>query len=419
MPRYSYKARSRGGKSSVGYIDAASKDKAKNALYNKGLVPQRIVRVEEEELEGEPKGLARYIYRDEGGQIQIRLGSGLPSEKELALFTKQLSIMIENGIDIISALRLLKNGQKKPDFATMIGKISVSVEKGSSFSEALEVYPKTFNDLYVSMIRAGEKSGQLDKIMRQLVLYIEKAVKIKSQVKSAMTYPVMIVVVAVGVITLLLVFVVPTFAKQFEGSGQELPGLTQIVLNMSDSLIFYKLEILGGLVALFFGFRAWVKTQSGRAIFDAALLKAPILGDVMTKIAIGRFSSTLSTMLISGVAILDALQICASASGNKIIENFVQSVKAEIERGGNFYTPLDRSPLFPPLVSSMVEVGENTGKLDETLLKISEIYEDEVDTAIEVMTSMIEPIMIVVIGAIVGVIVLAMYLPIFDMASTI
>ena len=418
MPEFSYKAKNRRGKIISGKINSKSKNSAKNDLFNRGLVPIKLNRRASIDESAQATGIQRFIYKDANGAIQIRVGSELPTTKELALFAKQFSLMIENGIAMPKALGLLEKNQKKLQFANIIRSISSDVERGSSLHEALEPYPKVFDELFVARIKAGEASGQLDIILKQLVIYIEKAAKIKSQLKSAMAYPTIIVVVAVAVITLLLAFVVPSFAKQFQESGQELPAMTQVVIDMSNLLADNWIYIIGGAMGGGFLVKYWLSTDNGRAVFDQFILKAPIIGDVMTKIAVSRFCSTMSTMLSSGVNILESLKICASASGNKTVETFVFGVKEEIQRGGNFYSPLEASSLFPPLVTSMVRVGEETGKLDETLKKITEIYEDEVDTAIATMTSMIEPLMIVIIGSIVGFIVLAMYLPIFDMANT-
>ena len=275
-----------------------------------------------------------------------------------------------------------------------------------------------FDQLFVAMTRAGEASGRLDVILKQLVTYIEKAAKLKAQVKSAMAYPVIIVLVAIGVVTLLLVFVVPTFAKQFTDSGQELPAITAMVIDMSNLLVNRWMEIIGGMIGSFFGLRWWAKTPAGKSTIDTYILKAPILGDVMTKIAVGRFCSTMSTMMSSGVAILEALNICAASSGNTRIEEFVLNVRDEISKGSTFAEPLANGTLFPKMVISMVAVGESTGTLDETLRKVTDIYDEEVDNAIAAMMSMIEPLMIVVIGGIVGFIVIAMYLPIFSLAGT-
>ena len=252
-----------------------------------------------------------------------------------------------------------------------------------------------------------------------MVTYIEKSAKIKSQIKSAMTYPLIIVFVALSVITLLLVWVVPTFAKQFADSGQELPGLTSFVVNLSNLLIKDWMFIVAGIAVAIFGIRWGLKTDQGRKIFDTYILKAPIIGDVMLKISIARFCSTMGTMLSSGVSILESLNICAASSGNRAIEKMVHHIRDEISKGRTFFDPMEASGIFPAMVSSMVAVGEQTGTLDVTLAKISDIYDDEVDSAIDTMTSMIEPLLIIVIGGIVGFIVIAMYLPIFGLANTV
>jgi type IV pilus assembly protein PilC len=420
MPRYSYKAQNPQGQKKSGEIVAADKPRAKNMLANKGLRVLKLTAMAPEQEEGtQRKGLSRYIYKDRHGRIQIELTESLPNTKELALFTKQFSMMIENGIPMLQALQLLKEQQKKEAFCEIIGKIIKSIEEGSNLSDALEPYPRVFDSLYVAMARAGEASGRLDKILRQLVTYIEKAAKLKSQVKSALTYPSLIVVVSIGVIAILMVFVVPSFAEQFQESGQELPGLTQMVISMSNFFMNEWHKMLIGLVLAALGLRYYYNTDRGRGVIDRLILKAPIIGDVMRKIAIGRFCSTMATMLSSGVSILEALNICAASSGNKTVEEFVQTVKDEISKGESFSEPLMQSELFPKMVSSMVAVGESTGTLDEALAKVTEIYDDEVDAAVSAMMSMIEPAMIVIIGSIVGFILIAMYLPIFDMASTV
>ena len=418
MENYKFRGRNRSGKIVEGTLKAKSVAAARNSVVNKGLSPLSVAKVQSLKDKTLGSGISRYIYKDDDGTIQLSLGSGYPTAKELGLFTKQFSLMIENGVNIVSALKLLQRGQKKRTFRNIIMAAADDIEKGSTLQDALAAYPQVFDNLYLAMIAAGEKSGKLDIIMRQLVIYIEKSIKIKSQVKSAMTYPSMILIVAISVVSLLLAFVVPSFAKQFESTGQKLPELTQLVIDMSNGLMDNWLFIVGA-IGLFVGIsKQTLKTSKGRLILDKFLLTAPILGDVMTKISVGRFCSTMSTMLGAGVSILDSLKICAQASGNQVVETFVYTVRDTIEKGGSFFKPLEQSPLFPPLVSSMVEVGEATGKLDDTLSKITEIYDQEVDTAIEAMTAMIEPIMIVGIGGIVGFIVLAMYLPVFDMANT-
>lgn len=417
MPEFKYKARNRGGRIVSSTISSANPKTAREDLYNLGFKPLTI-----KQIGGSgpaTKGINRYFYKDEKGRLQIRLGPELPSTKELAVFTKQFSLMIENGVPLLQCLHLLAAQQKKHDFKNIISTIHSAVEKGANLSNAMEPHKSVFYALYVSLVRAGEASGHLDIILRQLVVYIEKAAKIKSQIKSAMTYPTIIVLVAIGVITLLLTFVVPTFAKQFSDNRQELPEVTQFVVTISDLLINEWFTILIGLTGIISFFVYGIRTEKGRRIFDDYILKAPIFGDVLLKIAISRFCSTMSTMLSSGVSILEALTICAKSSGNKTVEDFVMTLREQISKGSNFADPLTVSPLFPPMVSSMVAVGETTGTLDETLGKIAEIYDDEVDAAIETMTAMLEPLMIVIIGSIVGFIVIAMYLPIFDLAGTV
>lgn len=424
MAHFSYKARRKDGKIVTGEIQSASETAAKNALLNRGVRPLKIVRMNEASvgMEGvaEPrKGLSRYIFRDKNGAIQIRLTQDLPSSKELAVFTKQFSLMIENGVPLLQSLNLLKSQQKRHTFAEIIEGVVQRIERGASLSDALAPYPRVFDNLYVAMVRAGEASGRLDLILKQLVIYIEKAVKIKAQVKSAMAYPIIIVVVATGVFWVLLAFVVPMFAQQFKDNGQQLPWLTQFAVDMSDALVAYSMHIIGTVVGAVVAFKQWLATDKGRVTFDASILNWPVIGDVLTKISIGRFCSTMSTLLSSGVSILEALTICASSSGNKRVESVVLEVKQKIVEGQTFADPLAATGLVPKMVSSMVAVGEATGTLDATLAKITEIYDDEVDTAVKTMTSMIEPAMIVIIGGMVGFVVIAMYLPVFDMAGTV
>ncbi|MBQ48265.1 MAG: pilus assembly protein PilC [Zetaproteobacteria bacterium] len=420
MANFSYKARSYNGKIVKGKTKAESKERLERELLNRGLKPIKIIATSIGSGSSGPiPGLEKYIYFDEKGAIQIRLGEDLPTPRELAVFTKQFSLMIENGVPMIQCLELLGGQVKKKSFKDVITAISTLVEQGSSLSGALATFPTFFDNLYIAMIRAGEASGRLDIILKQLVVYIDKSVKVRAQIKKAMAYPLMIAFVAIAVVSGLLAFVVPALAEQFEQNNQELPEITQIVMNLSDFLVVNYLEIFGGLALLIFFFKRWKDTVAGRYIFDTYILKAPIIGDVVQKIAVGRFCSTMSTMLSSGVSILEALSICATSSGNKKVEEFVNSVKDDISKGKSFAEPLKGSTLFPNMVGSMVAVGESTGTLDETLSKITEIYDEEVENAIDTMTSMIEPLMIVFISVIVGFIVIAMYMPVFDMAGAV
>lgn len=418
MGEFKYKARDGQGRVKTGTIKASSKAQAKSVLARMRLRPMTITATK---LDGSPQekkpGL---IERDEKGNIKINLGSDpKPTTKDLVIFTKQFATMINSGVPLIQSLGILAGQQRVKSFGRDLERIRYAVENGSTLSEALEAYPKLFDTLYVAMVRAGEVSGGLDTILLKLVTYIEKAAKIKSQVKAAMFYPAIIVFVAVVVVSGLLIFVVPTFAKQFADSGKELPGPTAFVMSLSDTLVNQWYVIIGGAVAFFIAFRAYIKTEPGRIWFDDVLLKVPGFGQLFRKIAVGRFCSTMSTMLTSGVNLLEALSICAASSGNKTIERFITSVRSSVEQGSRVSDPLAVGGIFPPMVVSMVAVGESTGAMDEMLEKVSEFYEDEVDLAVKTLLSMIEPIMIVGIGSIVGFIVVAMYLPIFEMGSAV
>ncbi len=431
MGEFQYKAKAANGSIKTGRITAPSEGAAKSKLSAMRLKPLSIKAVaagsaKAPERGGRTKGAASegdilggLLSRDAKGNLVFEMGAGIPSTKELAVFTKQFSIMIERGVPLIQTLGILAAQQRSPKFGRTIDAIRVAIENGATLSDALDQYPKVFDNLYIAMMRAGEISGSLDKIMRQLTTYIEKAAKLKSQLKSAMVYPAIVLSVAFGVVTMLLLFVVPSFAKQYQDNGQELPGLTQLVVDLSNFMVNYYYVLFGGVVGAFMLLNAWRKTESGARQWDALMLKSPVIGDVIQKVAVGRFCSTMSTMLLSGVSILEALNICAASAGNKLVEEFVYKVRDKISQGSTFAEPLTEGTLFPGMVASMVQVGEQTGALDQTLLKIAEIYEEEVDLAVATMKSMIEPIMIVFIGSIVGFIVIAMYLPIFDMAKVV
>lgn len=431
LKKYKYTAKTSKGESKSGEVMAASISSAKMKLKKQKLKPVTVIA----EKAGGKKGgktapaagkkvdqdfpgfLGQFLFYDDKGAIQIKAGPDYPTTKQMAIFAKQFSIMIERSVPLVQTLGILAKQQQSRTFRKALEKIKTDVENGATLSAALEQHKKIFDVLFISLVRAGEISGKLDVILEQIVSYIERTARLKSQVKRAMIYPILIVVVSIVVVSALLMFVVPKMAEQYESSGNELPQLTQIVIDTSNAFMNHSFEIFGGLAAAIVGFIYWVKTENGRRIFDSYILTAPLIGDVMRKIAVSRFCATLSTMLLAGVSILEALTICANSSGNKKIELFVLRVREQISQGRTFSEPLMESDIFPGMVTSMVSVGEQTGNLDETLAKITEIYEEEVSNAVDAMTSMIEPIMIVLIGSIVGFIVLAMYLPIFDMAS--
>lgn len=423
MAEFIYKAKDPRGKVKAGKIQAGSKAQARTALARMRLKPLsiKVGKLDASKAlldDGTTPIIGDFVFKDRDGKIQISLGAAeQPTDKDLIIFTKQFSTMISSGVPLMQALGILAQQQRVRSFGKTLETIRVAVENGSTLSEALEGFPKLFDTLYVAMVRAGEASGKLDAILLKLVSYIEKAAKIRSQVKSAMMYPMIVVVVAIVVVSALLIFVVPTFAKQYADSDKELPGLTAFVIDVSNWLADYWYVAFGGLFAAVFAFRAYIKTEPGRAWWDGVTLKLPGFGQLLKKIAVGRFCSTMATMLTSGVNLLEALSICAASSGNKTIETFVLNVRGRIEQGAKISEPLADGGLFPPMVVSMVAVGETTGALDEMLVKVSEFYEEEVDLAVKTLLSLIEPIMIVTIGGIVGIIVIAMYLPVFDMGN--
>lgn len=417
MAEFKYMAKDMRGRTRRGKVKASSKAIAREVLMRQRLRPIAIRATKLDDVDGAPTGWRRFIFKDDKGRWQLQLGTSNPSTKDLIVFTKQFATMINSGVPLMQALGVLAGQQQIRGFGIMLDKVRVAVENGAALSEALEAFPATFDNLYIAMVRAGEASGNLDAILVKLTTYIEKAAKIKSQVKSAMFYPAMVVVVAIAVITALLVFVVPTFAKQFTDAGKELPGLTQAVVDLSTALQENWHIWFGILGAVMFAFRAYVKTENGRAWFDAFLLKTPGFGQLFRKLSVGRFCSTMATMLTSGVPLLEALTICAASAGNKTIEAFILKVRARIEQGSKFSEPLAEGDLIPKMVVSMVAIGETSGALDAMLEKVSEFYEEEVDLAVKTMLSMIEPAMIVIIGSIVGIIVIAMYLPVFDLGN--
>jgi type IV pilus assembly protein PilC len=327
--------------------------------------------------------------------------------------------MLSSGVPLVQALGVLVEQQRVRYFGRILGRIRSAVENGATLSESMEPYPSIFTGLYVAMVRAGEASGNLDTILLKLVGYLERTAKVRGQVRAAMYYPAFVVVAAFLVVGALLIYVVPQFAEQYKQSGQELPELTSFVIGISDFLVGYWLFILAAIGCVIMGVRAFVTTRKGKSWIDRVALSAPIFGTLVQKLSIGRFCATLSAMLSSGVNLLEALQICSSTSGNKHVEAVVLRIREAVEQGEKLSVPMSRSTIFPQMVTSMVAVGETTGALDTMLGKVSEFYEEEVDLAVQAILSLIEPALIVVIGGFVGFVVLALYLPVFDMATVV
>ena len=339
--------------------------------------------------------------------------------KNLAVFTRQFSVMIDAGLPLVQCLDILGNQEENKNFAAVILQTRSDVEGGASLADAMKKHPKTFDALFTNMIAAGEAGGILDTILKRLATYIEKAVKLKAQVKSAMIYPIAVVVIASAVVGVILWKVIPTFANLFAGLGAELPLPTRIVIALSNMLVRFMPLIIVSIVAIGFGLKKYYATEGGRHLIDRLILKLPVLGAIMRKIAVARFCRTMSTLLASGVPILDGLEITARTAGNAVIEAAILLTRKSIERGETIAAPLKQTGVFPGMVVQMIAVGEATGALDTMLSKIADFYEDEVDEAVENLMSLLEPVMIVFLGVMIGGIVISMYMPMFSLIGKI
>ena len=339
------------------------------------------------------------------------------SPKSLAIFTRQFSVMIDAGLPLVQCLEILGTQDPDANFGATILQVRADVENGESLADAMRKHPKAFDALFTNMVAAGEAGGILDTILKRLATYIEKAVKLKSQVKSAMVYPVAVIVIAGVVVAAILWKVIPTFAGMFASLGAELPLPTRIVIKLSDLIVRFGWMGLVGLGALGWGFKTYYATERGRRVVDSIVLKLPVLGLIMRKIAVARLCRTLATLIASGVPILDGLEITARTSGNAIVEDAILATRKSIEGGNTIAQPLKETAVFPSMVVQMIGVGETTGALDTMLGKIAEFYEEEVDAAVAGLLTLLEPVMIAFLGVIVGGIVVAMYLPIFDLIS--
>ncbi|MCJ7748762.1 MAG: type II secretion system F family protein [Desulfobacterales bacterium] len=340
-------------------------------------------------------------------------------QRSIAIFTRQLATMIDAGLPLVQSLEILASQQEDKVFKEIIRGIREDVEAGSTFAGALKKHPVTFNELYTNLVVAGEEGGILDTILNRLCTYIEKAESLKKKVKSALVYPATIVGVAVIVVMILMLLVIPVFETMFKSAGQSLPLPTLITLGLSKLIQKYIFIIIPGLILCFYLFRKYYQTEKGKALFDMILLKLPVFGPLFQKIAVARFSRTLGTLVSSGVPILDGLNIVSKTAGNKTIETAIQNARASIREGETISEPLGRSGNFPPMVIQMISVGESTGALDSMLSKIADFYEEEVDVAVGNLTSLLEPLLMVFLGLVIGGVVISMYLPIFNMASAV
>ena len=402
MPTFAYSGRTRAGQTVSGERIADSMDAAVSALRRDQINVTRITPAKEKKAEAAKKT----------GTVGKKVAA-----KNLAVFTRQFSVMIDAGLPLVQCLDILGNQEEDKNFAAVILQTRTDVESGASLADAMRKHPKTFDGLFTNMIAAGEAGGILDTILKRLATYIEKAVKLAGQVKSAMIYPIAVVVIAGGVVGVILWKVIPTFAALFSGLGAELPLPTRVVIATSNNLVQFFPFLFVGVGLAGYAFRQYYSTDSGRRVVDGGMLKAPVLGNIMRKIAVARFCRTLSTLISSGVPILDGLEITARTSGNSIVEDAVMVTRKSIERGETISAPLKETNVFPGMVTQMISVGEATGALDTMLAKIAEFYEEEVDTAVAGLLTLLEPIMIAILGIVVGGIVIAMYMPIFDLIS--
>jgi type IV pilus assembly protein PilC len=339
------------------------------------------------------------------------------TNKDIVIFTRQFSTMIDAGLPLVQGLNILAEQTENKTFKGILKQVTKDVEGGTTLADALNRHPRIFDSLFVNLVAAGEVGGILDTIFQRLAAYIEKAEKLKSQVKGAMTYPIVVICIAILVISVIMIFVIPVFEDMFAGFGKALPAPTQVVIAMSDFTKGNWYFIFGGMFAFVWIFRRYHRTSSGRRNIDIISLKLPIMGELIRKVAIARFTRTLSTMISSGVPILDALEITAKTAGNVIVEEVIFDARSSIAEGQTVAEPLSESTIFPGMVTQMISVGESTGALDAMLEKIADFYDDEVDAAVSAMTSMLEPLMILFLGGSVGGLVIAMYLPIFQMAA--
>jgi len=402
MPTFAYSGRTRAGQSVSGERLAMSMDAAVAALRREQVLVTQINPVKD-------KAAAK------GGPGKPR-DKSVPA-KNLAVFTRQFSVMIDAGLPLVQCLEILGTQEENKNFASVILATRADVEGGMSLADAMKKYPKTFDALFTNMVAAGEIGGILDTILKRLATYIEKAVKLKSQVKSAMIYPIAVVAIATIVVGVILWKVIPTFASLFAGLGAELPLPTRVVIALSNGLVRFMPFLIVGIVAVGFAFRQYYATPGGRRAIDGMTLRMPVIGLLMRKIAVARFCRTLATLLASGVSILDAIEITAKAAGNAVVEDALILTRSRIERGETVAQPLKETAVFPPMVVQMISVGEATGALDTMLSKIADFYEEEVDVAVAGLLTLLEPIMIALLGGVVGGIVIAMYMPIFGLVS--
>lgn len=432
MAQFQYLALDAKGEQTTGSIEAASEADAISQIRAKGLYPTQVgeqgkgaVGAAPDKAKSSPTSSKGKSKSKSKKKKPTKKAGGKVKPKVMMIFTRQLATLIESGLPLLKGLNVLAKQEPNPVLKSTINSIADSVQGGSTFSESLAQHPKLFNKLYVNMVKAGELGGVLEVVLTRLAEYMEKANKLKNKIVTAMVYPFIVMFIAVAILVFLMVVVVPQFKQMFEDMDQKLPLISEMVFNFSDNLmsnfIFMPVVVwlVLGFAALVFIIVQWGKTVSGRQAIDGFKLRMPLLGDLQSKSAISRFSRTLGTLITSGVPILQALKITSDTSGNVVVANAITDIHSAVKEGESIVTPMSASTVFPPMVISMVDVGEETGKLPDMLMKIAEVYDDEVDNAVNALTSIIEPLMIIMLAVIVGTIVIAMFLPLIQIIETV
>jgi len=401
MPEFLWSGSNKQGRTLSGTITAATRKDAAELLEKRGVTNPKV-------------RTKSAIDLSKLGKFGTNI-----TDKQLATFTRQFATMINAGLPLVNCLQILGRQQDNKAFASIIGELTSDVEKGGTLAEAMGRHSSIFNELYVNMVSAGEQGGILDTILARLATHLEKSASLRSKIKTAMLYPMVVMIVLALVISVMLIFIIPIFENMFSDLGGELPGPTKLVIALSNFFVANILFIVLGVIALIVGYKMWYKTDSGQKVIDKIKLSLPVFGQLQSKMAIARFTRTLGTLVSSGVAILDGLSITSKTAGNRVVADAIMQARTSISGGENISNPLEASGVFPTMVTSMIAVGEETGGLDEMLLKIADFYEEEVDVAVAGLTSVLEPIMIVVLGTVVGGMVISMYLPIFDLIGAV
>ena len=403
MAKFSWEGKTRTGKAQKGTMEGSDETAVMNHLRSQGIMPSKVKKA--------------------GGGLDMELNISFLqpkiTTKDIVVFTRQFSTMIDAGLPLVQCLDILSRQQENKSFRKVLLEVKESVESGSTFADALKKHPKVFDELFVNLVAAGEVGGILDTILNRLAAYIEKSMKLKKQVKSAMTYPSTIVAIAFLVITVILVFVIPQFQSMFADFGGTLPLPTQIVINISEFIQSYVVHIIVGIIIFVIGYKRFYASKRGREILDNLYLKLPVFGELIRKVSVAKFTRTLGTMISSGVPILDGLEIVAKTAGNKTVEKAIYKVRQSISEGKTIAEPLEKSGVFPAMVCQMIAVGEQSGAIDTMLNKIADFYDDEVDDAVGNLTAMMEPLLMLFLGVTVGGLVVAMYLPIFQLAGNV